>query len=119
VDLPTEEERAKIIEIHLRRKGRDPGKFNVEQFVRATQGFSGSEIEQALVSALFDAYFDYEDGRDVNDEMLLQATGEIIPLSYTAKEKIDFLREWARARARRASAVSSEQEGKQVRMLEI
>jgi SpoVK/Ycf46/Vps4 family AAA+-type ATPase len=119
VDLPTEEERAKIIEIHLRRKGRDPAKFNIEQFVRATQGFSGSEIEQALVSALFDAYFDYEDGRDVSDEMLLQATGEIIPLSYTAKEKIDFLREWARARARRASAVSSEQEGKQVRMLEI
>lgn len=118
VDLPTEDERAKIASIHLQRKGRDPENFNIEQFVRATQGFSGSEIEQVLVSALFDA-FEFDDGRDIDDDMLLHAAGEIIPLSYTAKEKIDFLREWARARARRASSTSSEQEEQQVRMLEI
>ncbi len=118
VDLPTEEERGKILKIHLQGKGRDPSKFNVEQFVKATQGFSGSEIEQAIISGLFDA-FEIGDGRDIDDELLLAAASEIIPLSYTAKEKIDYLREWARARARRASTTSAESDENQVRMLEI
>jgi ATP-dependent 26S proteasome regulatory subunit len=118
LDLPTEDERGKILQIHLERKGRDPGKFNIEQFVKATQGFSGSEIEQAVVSGLFDA-FELGDGRDIDDELLLSAASEIIPLSYTAKEKIDFLREWSRARARPASTAPSDGTGDQVRMLEI
>ncbi len=86
--------------------------------MKATQGFSGSEIEQAVVSGLFDA-FELGDGRDIDDELLLSAASEIIPLSYTAKEKIDFLREWSRARARPASTAPSDGAGDQVRMLEI
>ena len=118
VDLPSEEERATISAIHLQRKNRDPANFNIDKIVKATQGFSGSEIEQAIISALFDA-FEFDDGRDINDEILGQAISEIIPLSYTAKEKIDYLREWARARARRASTVQAETETSQVRTLEI
>ncbi len=118
VDLPTEDERASITAIHLERKNRNPDEFNIDMLVKATQGFSGSEIEQGIVSALFDA-FEFGDGRDINDEILQQAVSEIIPLSYTAKEKIDYLREWARARARRASAAAPATEEQQIRTLEI
>lgn len=118
VDLPNEDERANITEIHLRRKRRDPNKFDIQRIVKATQGFSGSEIEQTIISALFDA-FEHENGRDIDTEGILNAAREIIPLSYTAKEKIDFLREWARSRARRASLVSPENEAQQSRRLEI
>ena len=118
VDLPNEDERARIVEIHLKRKNRDPTRFNIEHIVKATQGFSGSEIEQAIISALFDA-FEYEDGRDIDSDGILQSVREIIPLSYTAKEKIDYLREWAKSRARLASATAAADEEQQIRTLEI
>jgi len=118
VDLPDEAERARIIDIHIQRKRRNPANFDIERIVKATQGFSGSEIEQTIISALFDA-FEREEGRDIDTEGILNSAREIIPLSYTAKEKIDFLREWARSRARRASTVSAETEESQSRMLEI
>lgn len=118
VDLPSEEERAKIFEIHLRRKNRDPSKFNMEPIVKATQGFSGSEIEQAIISALFDAY-ELGEGHDIDTDALLRSVREIIPLSYTAKEKIDYLREWAKSRARTASAATASTEADQVRTLEL
>lgn len=118
VDLPTEEERGKIAAIHLTRKNRNPDDFDLDMLVKATQGFSGSEIEQGIISALFDA-FELGDDRDLNDELLQHAVGEIIPLSYTAKEKIDFLREWARSRARTASAQAEVSQEQQVRTLEI
>lgn len=118
VDLPSADERKTITEIHLDRKGRPHEQFNVETIVKATQGFSGSEIEQAIVSAMFDA-FEFEDGRDIDTDGILHSVREIIPLSYTAKEKIDFLREWARARARRASAAAPETDDEKQRTLEI
>ena len=107
VDLPTVEEREEIIRIHLRRKDRDPGKFNIEEIRDNTQGFSGSEIEQGIVSALYDAF---DEDVDITDKHLVHAAKEIIPLSYTMKEKIDSMREWAESRARSASTVNEVQE---------
>ena len=51
VDLPTEEERIEIFEIHLDRRGVDPRRFNLEQLKQFTNGWSGAEIEQCVVSA--------------------------------------------------------------------
>jgi SpoVK/Ycf46/Vps4 family AAA+-type ATPase len=133
VDLPTPEERGKIVRIHVKKKNRDPEMFDVQQVVDATQGFSGSEIEQALISCLYDLF---EEGVDFkhaapesaefgeavtyNTERMVASCKEIIPLSYTMKEMIDGMRDWSRSRARRASAITTEEfEAEQVRQLEI
>ncbi len=55
VDLPNERERREIAEIHLRKRGRDPAHFDLDELVRLSDGFSGAEIEEAIISALFDA----------------------------------------------------------------
>ena len=117
VDLPTPEERAKITNIHIKKKKRDADSFELEKVVAATQGFSGSEIEQAIISALYDAY---EDGQDIDTERVVNSCQEIIPLSYTMKEMIDSMREWSKSRARAASSTSSEEvELATTRQLEI
>ena len=101
VDLPSQLEREDIFRIHLEKKRRDPSTFDLGALTEASQGFSGSEIEQAVISALYDCY---EDGRaDLTTERLLRSASEIIPLSYTMKESIDSMRQWSRSRARNAS----------------
>lgn len=100
VDLPNAIERKQIVQIHLEKKKRNPNTFDLEKIVAATQGFSGSEIEQAIISALYDAF---EAGADIDTDRVVTSAQEIIPLSLTMKEGIDGMREWARTRARRAS----------------
>lgn len=117
IDLPTPEERFKITGIHLAKKNRDPSGFDVEKIVAATQGFSGSEIEQAIISALYDAF---EDETDIDTDRIVKSCNEIIPLSYTMKEMIDGMRDWSRSRARTASVVKeAEVDAEQARQLEI
>jgi AAA+ superfamily predicted ATPase len=100
VDLPTEEERAEIFRIHLDRRGRDAAKFDLPRLARSCEGFSGAEIEQAIISALFDAF---SVGTDLTDELLMCAILETVPLSKTMSEELQRLRSWAQGRARRAS----------------
>lgn len=100
VDLPDASERRQIFEIHIRLKGRDPGVFDLDRLVAGTQGFSGSEIEQSIIAAMYDAF---DDGVDIDTDRVLDSAQEIIPLSYTMKERIDYLRDWAKTRARSAS----------------
>jgi ATP-dependent 26S proteasome regulatory subunit len=103
VDLPTREERRQILEIHLRKKGRDPSPVNLDKLMEATSDFSGSEIEQVVVSALYDAFDENPSARELTTEQLLHAAKEIVPLAVTMQEGIAAMREWARARARLAS----------------
>ena len=119
VDLPTTDEREEIVEIHLRRKGRVPEYFDIPKIVAATASFSGSEIEQAIVSALYDVYDEYRGEKDIDTESIIHSAQETIPLSYTMKEKIDALREWAKTRARRATEAGGEEEEEGVRRLEL
>jgi SpoVK/Ycf46/Vps4 family AAA+-type ATPase len=100
VDLPSREERKRIFEIHLSKKRRDPASIELQRIVEATPDFSGAEIEQAVVSALYDAF---DAGAELNTEGVLGAAREIVPLAVTMKEGIDGMREWARTRARPAS----------------
>ena len=88
-----------------------------DALVAASQGFSGSEIEQAIVSALYDCYED--DKADLTTDRLLKSVEEIIPLSYTMKERIDGMREWAKARARNASETETAPKEGGGRKLEI
>ncbi len=96
VDLPDAESRAEIVRIHLRRRNRDPETVDAGAVAAATEGFSGAELEQVVVSALYAAFADHA---EVNTELLLTEAGATRPLSVTARERIEGLRRWAQGRA--------------------
>ncbi len=100
VDLPSAAERADILAIHLRSRHRDPARFDLQGVARLCEGFSGSEIEQVVISALYEAF---DRGGDLDNADLVQVIGQTVPLSRTRREEIQGLREWARTRARSAS----------------
>ncbi len=100
VDLPNAEERCAIWKIHLRKRERDPGQFDVSALVKTSEGFSGAEIEQALISAMHDSFFE---DRPLETRDLEGSLKETVPLSRTMREKIDRLRRWAHERARPVS----------------
>jgi len=100
VDLPQAAERIEIFKVHLEMRGRDPQRFDLDELARATEGFSGSEIEQAVVSAMYDAF---TERRELETRDILRSVQETVPLSETMGEKIKELRDWAKERARRAS----------------
>ncbi len=95
VDLPNETIRQEILSIHLKRRKRDPGKFNLPLLATVTSGFTGAEIEQAVVSALYTAF---NEQRDLDQETLLKEISATRPLSVTMGERIEELRDWARDR---------------------
>ncbi|HZS42580.1 MAG TPA: AAA family ATPase, partial [Polyangia bacterium] len=102
VDLPSREERKAIYEIHVKKKKRDPAALDLHRLVEASPEFSGSEIEQAVVSALYDAF---DANADLSTDGLIASAREIVPLAVTMKEGIDAMREWAKTRARNASVM--------------
>jgi SpoVK/Ycf46/Vps4 family AAA+-type ATPase len=105
VDLPTDEERREVFAIHLKRRGRDPKQYNLEQLSQTADGFSGAEIEQAVIAALYRAF---DRGSDITTEDIIASLKETVPLSVTMSEDIDELREWARLRTRPASSEQAE-----------
>lgn len=105
VDLPTRAERSAIFAIHLRRRGRKPDDFELDKLAAASEGFSGAEIEQAVISSLYDVF--YAQAPLTNDSVV-KSIMETVPLSTTMKEDIDGLREWAEGRARKASSEAAE-----------
>ena len=100
VDLPGERERADIFAIHLARRGRAPEQFALEQLAPATEGFSGAEIEEAINSALYDAF---SSGEELGPTHLRRVIEQSVPLSKTMEEQIRRLRDWSQGRARPAS----------------
>jgi len=100
VDLPSGPERAAIFKIHLSKRKRDPGRFSIPTLVDLSEGFSGAEIEQSIISSMYDAFYE---NRDIETSDIEHALRETVPLSHTMKEKIDYLRDWAKIRARQAT----------------
>lgn len=95
VDLPIAEAREEILRIHLARRKRDPAKFSLPALAAACEGFSGAEIEQAVVASLYAAF---AEKRDLTDADLLAEVHATRPLSVLMSEKIADLRAWARGR---------------------
>ena len=100
IDLPALDERREIFAIHLAKRGRDPLAFDLNQLAQHSNGFSGAEIEQAIISGLYDAF---EAERELTHEDVLQNLTSTLPLSHTMKSDIDALRAWARSHARPSS----------------
>ncbi len=99
VDLPDAEARREIFRIHLARRKRKPGDFDLEALAAASEGFSGSEIEQAVVAAMYAAF---AAGREVSTEDLRAELSQTQPLSVLMAEKVAALRAWAQGRCVRA-----------------
>jgi SpoVK/Ycf46/Vps4 family AAA+-type ATPase len=95
VDLPGEAERETIFSVHLRKRRRDKSQFDIVQCVAATQGFSGAEIEQAIISGLYAAFAEKS---EFTTEHILAAVKATQPLSVVMKEHVENLRTWAHGR---------------------
>ncbi len=95
IDLPGREGRRAVFTIHLERRGWEPDDFDLEALVGASDGFSGAEIEQSIVGALYSA-FSGEDA--LNTEHMLTELAATRPLSVTMAEQIEALRSWASER---------------------
>ncbi len=101
VDLPSCEERKEIFRIHLKKRHRNPENFDIDYLAEITEGFSGAEIEQVIIDALYEAFYR---GRALKTSDIAYAIEDTIPISQTMAERISSLRKWAKFRARPASS---------------
>jgi len=100
VDLPDQKERSEIWNIHLHKRKRNPRHFNIERLASESEGFSGAEIEQVIISALYDAF---DETRDIEMLDLIRIITQSVPLSKTMHEEIESFRAWAKEHARPAT----------------
>jgi hypothetical protein len=100
VDLPDFDERRAILAAAIREKRRDPAVIDLDDVAMATDRLTGSEIASLVPDAMFIAF---ADGREFTTADLLVARKSVVPLSETAKSKIEAMRTWANGRARQAS----------------
>ena len=115
VDLPTTREREKIFQVHLKKRldsdqVSHPVTVNedlIRELAYVSKGFSGAEIEQVVISALYDAF--YAD-RGVTREDLIRSIQDTVPLSVTQQEQLIALRTWAEKRAVLATAREDREE---------
>jgi SpoVK/Ycf46/Vps4 family AAA+-type ATPase len=102
IDLPSVAERREIFHIHLQRRRREPAHYDLDALAQSSEGFSGSEIEQCVIAAL---YYAFGEGCELSQAHLLKAAQEAFPISATMGEEIARLREWSKTRTRPASSV--------------
>jgi ATP-dependent Zn protease len=92
--------------VHLRKRRRDPGRFDVAQLARLSDGCVGAELEQAVIDAMYRAF---AEGRDITTGDITEAIGRLVPLSRSQREAIEILRAWLRdGRAQSASFAEAE-----------
>jgi ATP-dependent 26S proteasome regulatory subunit len=95
VDLPGPEEREVIFSIHLRKRQREKGNFDLARLVAGAEGFTGAEIEQAVISGLYAAF---AEKTECTTEHILTAIAATQPLSVVMREHVERLRAWAHGR---------------------
>ncbi len=108
VDLPNQVEREAIWGIQIGNYGRDPKEFDTVQLAKATEGLTGSEIENVFVEALYLA-FDRE--KEPTDLDIAKVLVDFVPLSKLMAEQITGLRSWAKCRARPATTTQQSEPG--------
>jgi hypothetical protein len=90
------EVRAALFALHLKKRGRDPGEFDLPKLAAASDGFSGAEIEQAILAGLYTAF---SAKQQLSTEILIAEIQGTQPLSVTRAEEVQSIREWAKTRA--------------------
>ena len=92
VDLPDEAARAAIFDIHLRRRAQEPERFDLLRLARESDGYSGAELEQVVVSALYTAF---AANAPLTEDLLLEELKQMPPIASTARERIALVRAWS------------------------
>ena len=100
LDLPNENERKAIFNVHLKKVGSDASLFDVVFLAKATKGFVGSEIEAAVQAAAVEAF---NQGRKLTEDDMSKMLTATVPLSRTMDEQIKAIKSWAHDRAMPAS----------------
>ena len=100
LDLPNDLERREVFKIHLAKRGRDPAGFDLALLAQLSDTFSGAEIEESIISSLFDAF---SAGTELDTATIAASLAATVPLSKTMSEELSRLRSWAQGRARPAS----------------
>jgi SpoVK/Ycf46/Vps4 family AAA+-type ATPase len=116
VDLPALQERNDIFKIHIKKRKREPVNFDLNLLSQESDGFSGAEIEQAVISSMYDAFLE---NRDINTKDIVNNIKSSVPLSVTMRENIEETRSWAKYRARQASLAAKETICKKERKIEL
>ena len=111
VDLPLEDERELILDIHLKKRQRDPKTYNIDirLLAKASSEYSGAELEQAIIASLFKAF---SEEKEISTEIILSCIKETYPLAKTMSEPVQEMREWSKNRARYASNKFRDTQGK-------
>lgn len=94
VDLPTQADRREIFAVHLRKRGRNPEDFDLDELSGATDGFSGAEIEAVVKAGLLLAFMDGP--REMTTSDITGRAGQIQPTSVIKREQVESLRNWAK-----------------------
>ena len=105
VDLPNQKEREQIFQIHLSKRRDTIDRFNIQELANICDGFSGAEIEQAIIAAMYEAF---AQNREFTQLDIIAASRATLPLSKTMTEQVSALRDWASQRARPAAAAIAE-----------
>lgn len=100
VDLPDENEREEILKIHVAKRGRDPKKFDLKDCASKSQGFSGAELEEVVISGLYTGFYRKE---ELNDFHILNAIMRTTPLSQSRAGDLASMKKWANDFAQNAS----------------
>lgn len=95
VDLPDVQERGAIFRIHLKQRKQSPQNLDMPALIAATEGFSGAEIEQAVIAALYRAL---ALSKPLDSALLLEELKSVIPLSVSRREDLEYLRAFAKER---------------------
>ncbi len=98
--LPNTEERKHILTIHMKKREIEPSRFDMDYLAESTDGLNGAEIEQGVISAIFESS---SQGLEVTEHILANCLRNIVPLSRTMRERIQKIEAWARDRAMKAS----------------
>nr|YP_010903407.1 hypothetical protein REP88_pgp168 [Hypnea cryptica]WCH55860.1 hypothetical protein [Hypnea cryptica] len=94
LNLPNLQEREMIFQIHLMKVRPLTWKqYNIDQLSKLTKSFSGSEIQQSIIEAMNNAFYEK---RDFNNNDIINAISDIIPLAFTDHVKIESMQEWAK-----------------------
>ncbi len=102
LDLPTFEERREIFGVHLRKRNRLAQDYDLDLLSAGSEGYVGSEIEQAIIDAMYIGFNDHQ--REFTTQDILSALKRQVPLSISQRETIGGLRNWLReGRAQSAS----------------
>jgi SpoVK/Ycf46/Vps4 family AAA+-type ATPase len=111
VDLPNETEREAIWKIQIQRHGRDWSHYDTLALAKATEGYTGAEVEAAVCDALYAAF---AASREPVMPDILKAVADTVPLSNLMGEQIAGLRKWAVGRCRMATAPTVEAKGRKI-----